>query len=218
MFDNLSERLEGVFKKLKGHGKLTEKNIEQGLKEVRMALLEADVHYRVVKRFIADIKERAMGQEVLESLTPAQQMIKVVNEELIRTLGDGAPWRDVSDDVGVIWDWLQDPERRHLFMTGDNLVSDLYRSGGGAQFAQEILGVDLVASDVRPLIDNQTGYHMQECSGDGVRDARREPAADAARYQQGEEDGGDAVDGGADEQRVPLNEHDLHRHERQVGP
>ncbi len=87
MFDNLSDRLESVFKKLKGHGKLTEKNIEDGLKEVRMALLEADVHYKVVKKFIADIRERALGQEVMKSLTPGQQVIKIVNEELSKLMG-----------------------------------------------------------------------------------------------------------------------------------
>ena len=88
MFDNLSDRLNSVFKKLKGHGKLTEKNIEDGLQEVRMALLEADVHYQVVKQLIADIKARALGQEVLGSLTPGQQVIKIVNED-----ADGADGR-----------------------------------------------------------------------------------------------------------------------------
>ena len=87
MFESLSDKLNGVFKKLKGHGKLTEKNIEEGLKEVRMALLEADVHYRVVKGFIADIKERSMGQEVMGSLTPGQQVVKIVNEELTDLMG-----------------------------------------------------------------------------------------------------------------------------------
>ncbi|MGD8657132.1 MAG: signal recognition particle receptor subunit alpha, partial [Desulfobacterales bacterium] len=87
MLDSLSDRLNSIFRKLKGHGKLSEKNIEEGLKEVRMALLEADVHYRVVKGFIADIKERAMGQEVLESLTPGQQVIKIVNETLTDLMG-----------------------------------------------------------------------------------------------------------------------------------
>jgi len=87
MFESLSDKLNTVFKKLKGHGKLTEKNIETGLKEVRMALLEADVHYRVVKDFIADIKERAMGREVLGSLTPGQQVVKIVNEELTELMG-----------------------------------------------------------------------------------------------------------------------------------
>ena len=81
MFENLSDKLDSVFRKLKGHGKLSEKNIEEGLKEVRMALLEADVHYRVAKKFVADVKERALGREVLASLTPGQQVIKIVNEE-----------------------------------------------------------------------------------------------------------------------------------------
>ena len=87
MFESLSDKLDSVFKKLKGHGKLTESNIEDGLKEVRMALLEADVHYRVVKKFIADIKERALGQEVMKSLTPGQQVIKIVNEKLTDLMG-----------------------------------------------------------------------------------------------------------------------------------
>ena len=87
MFDNLSNKLGTAFKKLKGHGKLSEKNITDGLREVRMALLEADVHYKVVKQFIADIKERALGQEVMASLTPGQQVVKIVNEELTTLMG-----------------------------------------------------------------------------------------------------------------------------------
>ena len=87
MFDNLSERLDSVFKRLKGYGKLSEKNIQDGLREVRLALLEADVNYKVVKDFIARVKERAVGQEVMESLTPAQQVVKIVHEELIALLG-----------------------------------------------------------------------------------------------------------------------------------
>ncbi len=87
MFDNLSDKLNTVFKKLKGHGKLSENNIEDGLKEVRIALLEADVHYKVVKKFISEIKERALGQEVMSSLTPGQQVIKIVNEELTDLMG-----------------------------------------------------------------------------------------------------------------------------------
>ena len=87
MFDGLAERLEATFKKLKGHGKLSEKNIQEGLKEVRLALLEADVHYKVVKDFISGIKERSLGQEVMASLTPGQQVIKIVNEELTELMG-----------------------------------------------------------------------------------------------------------------------------------
>jgi len=87
MFENLSEKLNNIFRQLKGHGKLTEKNIEEGMKEVRMALLEADVHYRVVKKFVADIKERSLGREVMSSLTPGHQVIKIVNDELTRLMG-----------------------------------------------------------------------------------------------------------------------------------
>ena len=76
-----------MFKKLKGHGKLSEKNIETGLKEVRMALLEADVHYKVAKKLVSDIKTRALGQEVMASLTPGQQVIKIVNEALTALMG-----------------------------------------------------------------------------------------------------------------------------------
>ncbi len=90
MFENLSDKLQGTFKKLKGHGKLNEKNIEDGLREVRMALLEADAHYKVVKDLIAGIRKRAVGQEVLTSLTPAQQVIKIVNEELTELMGSSA--------------------------------------------------------------------------------------------------------------------------------
>ena len=87
MFENLSDRLDSVFKKLKGRGTLNEKNIEDGLKQVRMALLEADVNYRVAKSVISDIKKRALGQEVMHSLTPGQQVIKIVNEEFTKMMG-----------------------------------------------------------------------------------------------------------------------------------
>lgn len=87
MFESLSARLDAVFKKLKGQGKLTERHLEDGLKEIRLALLEADVHYRVAKTFIADVKQRALGSDILESLTPGQQVVKIVNEELARLLG-----------------------------------------------------------------------------------------------------------------------------------
>lgn len=101
MFDNLSEKLNAVFKQLKGHGKLSEKNIQDGLKEVRLALLEADVHYKVVKKLVADIKDRALGQEVMSSLTPGQQVIKIVNEELTRLMGSRQEDLNLSGDRPV---------------------------------------------------------------------------------------------------------------------
>ncbi len=87
MFENLTEKLNITFKRLTGRGKLTESNIQDALRQVRLALLEADVNYKVVKGLIEDIRTRAIGQEVLGSLTPGQQFIKIVNEELIRLMG-----------------------------------------------------------------------------------------------------------------------------------
>jgi signal recognition particle subunit SRP54 len=87
MFESLSDRLQGVFKKLANRGKLSEGDVDAALREVRLALLEADVNYKVTKDFVARVRERAVGVEVMRSLTPAQQVIKIVNEELITTLG-----------------------------------------------------------------------------------------------------------------------------------
>jgi len=87
MFESLTEKLESIFKKLKGKGLLKEEDVEVALKEIRLALLEADVNFKVVKDFVQKIKEKATGKEVLESLTPGQQVIKIVNEELCGLLG-----------------------------------------------------------------------------------------------------------------------------------
>lgn len=88
MFTSLTDRLNKIFTDLRRHGKLTEADVDTSLREVRMALLEADVHYSVVKSFVARVKERAIGAEVSKALNPAQQMIKIVNEEMINTLGE----------------------------------------------------------------------------------------------------------------------------------
>jgi len=87
MFENLTDKLEGVFKKLRGHGKLTEENIQESMREVRMALLEADVNLNVVKEFIATVTEKAVGLEVSQALSPGQQIIKIVHDELVTLLG-----------------------------------------------------------------------------------------------------------------------------------
>ncbi|MDR1396286.1 MAG: signal recognition particle protein [Desulfarculales bacterium] len=96
MFQNLSDRLAVTFKKLKGHGKLNESNIAESMREVRLALLEADVNYKAVKDFVARVQERAMGQEVLRSLTPGQQVIKVVHQELVLLMGGEAKALDLN--------------------------------------------------------------------------------------------------------------------------
>ena len=86
-FEGLSEKLNAVFKRLRGKGRISESDVKESMREVRMALLEADVNYKVVKDFVASVTERAVGADVLESLTPAQQIIKIVNEELTRLMG-----------------------------------------------------------------------------------------------------------------------------------
>ncbi len=88
MFQNLSDKLQGVFEKLNRRGKLTEADVDEGLREVRLALLEADVHFSVVKSFLDRVRARAVGAEVSRALNPAQQVIKIVNEELVTTLGE----------------------------------------------------------------------------------------------------------------------------------
>jgi len=90
MFDSLSDRFQKIFKNLRGQGKLTEENIREALREVRMALLEADVHYKVAKDFVSGIASRVVGQEVMDSLTPGQQVIKIVNEALTELMGGTA--------------------------------------------------------------------------------------------------------------------------------
>jgi signal recognition particle subunit SRP54 len=89
MFEVLSDKLSAVFRRLGGKGKLSEKDIDDALRQVRLALLEADVNFKVVKDFVARVRERSIGADVLRSLTPAQQIVKIVNEELIKTLGEG---------------------------------------------------------------------------------------------------------------------------------
>ena len=87
MFDNLSDKLQRVFKNLRGEGKLSAENMEAALKEIRLALLEADVHFKVTKQFIEAVREKAMGQEVLTALSPTQQVVKIVRDEMIKMLG-----------------------------------------------------------------------------------------------------------------------------------
>jgi signal recognition particle subunit SRP54 len=102
IFSNLAEKLQDTFDKLRGKGKLTEKDVKSALKEVKMALLEADVNYKVVKDFVKKIEERAVGKEVMESLTPAQHVIKIVNEELQELMGGSQEEIEISPDPPTI--------------------------------------------------------------------------------------------------------------------
>ncbi len=102
MFENLTDRLEGVFKKLRGHGKLSEENIDEAMHEVRTALLEADVNFKVAKNFVAAVTEKAIGREVSKSLSPGQQIIKIVHEELVTLLGGDTQQIDLDGRQPVV--------------------------------------------------------------------------------------------------------------------
>ena len=101
MFDNISERLQGVVHKIKGYGKITEENISDILRDVRVALLEADVNYKVVKEFISNVKEKALGIEVSNSLKPSEMFLKILKDELIKLLGT-EPVKLVNDKFNVV--------------------------------------------------------------------------------------------------------------------
>ncbi|MEO2168609.1 MAG: signal recognition particle protein [bacterium] len=102
MFDSLSDKLDGVFRRIRGTGKITEANIEEALRDVRLALLEADVHVEVTKTFIAKVKDRAMDQAVLRSLTPEQHLIKIVGEELVAIMGGATGTLDLSGESPAV--------------------------------------------------------------------------------------------------------------------
>ena len=99
MFEQISARIQGVFKKLRGEVRLTPEHVEAALKELRMALLEADVHFAVAKKFCAQVREKAVGQEILSSLTASQQVIKIMHDEMVELLGR----ENATLDLGNRW-------------------------------------------------------------------------------------------------------------------
>ena len=101
-FDSLSEKLQNIFKNLRGKGRLSEADVKAALKEVKLALLEADVNFKVVKQFIKSVEERAIGQDVMSSLTPGQMVIKIVNEELTEILGSETSEIEKSPKIPTI--------------------------------------------------------------------------------------------------------------------
>lgn len=154
MFENLSEKLQRVFKNLRGEGKLTAENMEEALREIRVALLEADVHFRVVKQLIANVKEKAMGEEVLTALSPTQQVVKIVRDELIKILGTHQSKLRFANEppTAILIVGLQGSGKttstgklaRHLSKTGHSplMVSvDVYRPAARHQLS--VLGKDL---------------------------------------------------------------------------
>ena len=103
LFANLSERMNHIFSKMRNKGKLTELEIKEAMREIRIALLEADVNYNVVKKFVNDVSAKALGEDILKSLTPSQEVVKIVNEELIELMGSQNQKLLVSDRAPTIY-------------------------------------------------------------------------------------------------------------------
>src|ERR1035438_382510 len=180
MFDNLSDKLQRVFKNLRGEGRLTAENMETALREVRVALLEADVNFKVVKQLIESVKTRAMGQEVLSSLSPSQQVIGIINDELVKILGGhesklrfaneppsvflivGLQGSGKTTSTGKLARWLTKNGHR------PQLVSvDIYRPAAREQLA-------IIARDIKVPI--YAGTPEEKAPVDLARSARREAA------------------------------------------
>jgi signal recognition particle subunit SRP54 len=178
MFDNLSEKLQRVFKNLRGEGRLSAENMEAALREIRMALLEADVNFKVVKQLIENIKVKAMGEEVLTALSPSQQVVKIVHEEMIKILGSheaklrfaneppsvflivGLQGSGKTTSTGKLARWLSKNEHRPMVVS-----VDVYRPA-----AREQLRV--VARDIgQPIYEGVAG---ETAPLDLARSARRE--------------------------------------------
>ena len=148
MFDSLSDRLSGVFRKFSGRAQLDESNIQEGLREVRLALLEADVNFKVVKDFIERVRERALGSDVARNLNPAQQVVKIVHEELVALLGGEATGLNLSGkpphvimmvglqgsgkttSSGKLAHWLREQKHKPYFVP-----ADVYRPAAIEQLA-----------------------------------------------------------------------------------
>ena len=106
-FEQLSDKLQAVMKKVKGQSRLTEENMEEMLKEIRMSLLEADVNYKVVKEFVNNVKEKSIGQDVLKTLSPGQMILKIMKEELVNLLGEENDTLNISGLTSIMMVGLQ---------------------------------------------------------------------------------------------------------------
>ena len=179
MFDTLSDRLEGVFKRLRSRGRLSEQQVDEALRDVRMALLEADVHLEVARAFVARVRERAVGEEVLKTLSPAQQVIKIVNEELIGILGSenkpiryspkpptvimlaGLQGSGKTTAAGKLATWLKSKGKRPVLV-----ACDLRRPAAVQQLA-------LLGEQVGVPVVTREGMSPIEVAAEGVAEAVR---------------------------------------------
>ncbi len=182
MLEQLSQNLEGVFKKLRGQGKLSESNISDAMREVRRALLEADVNYKVVRTFINSVKEKALGSDVLRSITPGQQIVKIIHEELITLLGEKTADLELSGNPAIILlVGLQGSGKtttsaklaRNLRKTGRQpllVACDVYRPAAITQL--QVLGKQL---DI-PVYADEGNQDVVQIARDAIRESVRYPA------------------------------------------
>lgn len=181
MFESLSEKLQGVLKDLKGEGRVTESHLEESMRQIRMALLEADVNYRVVKEFVAGVREKALGQEVLKSLTPGQQIVKIVRDELIRLLGEdpeplqfsktpptvimmvGLQGSGKTTSTGKLANWLSQRGRQPLMVS-----TDVYRPAAIDQLSiiAEAVNLPVYESESLDVLERARGA-LRKCSNTG---------------------------------------------------
>lgn len=181
MFESLSEKLQGVLKDLKGEGRVTESHLEESMRQIRMALLEADVNYRVVKEFVAGVREKALGQEVLKSLTPGQQIVKIVRDELIRLLGEdpeplqfsktpptvimmvGLQGSGKTTSTGKLANWLAQRGRQPLMVS-----TDVYRPAAIDQLSIIAEAVNLPVYESESLdVLERAREALRKCSNTG---------------------------------------------------
>src|SRR5436309_12447439 len=175
MFESLTEKLQSVFSRLRGKGRLSEQDVNEALREVRLALLEADVNFKVVKDLVGRIKERAIGQDVMESLTPAQMVVKIVDEELTALLGGsdsrlnfaprpptvimlcGLQGSGKTTTCGKLAHWMRRQGRNPLLV-----ACDIYRPAAIKQL--QVLGEQLKM----PVYSQGTGVSPVEIAAGGV--------------------------------------------------
>jgi len=179
MLDNLSDKLQSVFKNLRGEGKLTEKHISAALREIRIALLEADVNFTVVKSFIKRVKQLALGQEVLQSLTPGQQVVKIVRDELIALLGgkhEAIKWASYPPSVIMLVGLQGSGKTTTIGKLGVMLrkqgkspllvPADVYRPAAIDQLKQVAAQIDL------PVFDSNTQMKPEDIAKKAIRQAK----------------------------------------------
>ena len=171
-FDSLTEKLQNVFRNLRSKGRLTEDDVKTALKEVRMALLEADVNFKVVKSFVKDVQERAIGQDVMNGLNPGQMVIKIVNEELIKLMGSETTEIKLQPGSAITVIMMAGLQGAGKTTTTAKLAGKFKVQGLRVYFTGENL---FTIDGVKPAIDPEIGIRTVGSSGDARNFGRSYP-------------------------------------------